>query len=164
MAGTHTILWSNHRPATASTPSTVMCDTLTISGHRPRSAECGTTPQMLMSECKDSGVPWVPMLNTGAANNFCRSPYATTVGVLIVLCPYIRMQLADDDKTLSVMGMCRLKITHHIKLGTSLCAPRVGHNCVYVILGESWLKSHGSISIDIYGFDGYTYRCINFWS
>ena len=77
------------------------------------------------------------MLNTGAANN------ATTFGVLIVLCPYIRIQLADDDKTLSVvMGMCRLKITHHIKLGTSLCAPRVGHNCVYVILGESWIKSH----------------------
>ena len=86
------------------------------------------------------------------------------VALLIVLCPYIRIQLADDDKTVSVMGMCRLKITHHIKLGTSLCAPRVGHNCVYVILGESWLKSHGSISIDIYGFDGYTYRCINFWS
>ena len=82
------------------------------------------------------------MLNNGAANNFCRSPYATTIGVLIVLCPYIRIQLADDDKTVSVMGMCRLKITHHIKLGTSLCAPRVGHNCVYVILGESWLKSH----------------------
>ena len=47
MAGTHT--------HTASTPITVMCDTLTISGHKPRSAECGTTPQMLMSECKDSG-------------------------------------------------------------------------------------------------------------
>ena len=111
--------------------------------HEPTLLPVTCTPTMIFPLSCNS-VAGTALADSGERNSFARHAYIKAAGIKILPCPEVRINLADGDSVLPVLGMARLKITIHRKVTmviTAFVLPDLVHG-VDLILGESWLKSH----------------------